>query len=305
MCRFRNSMCFGVLREEELKNVLVKPIEKPNSSLNSILVRLNRIITSLFSFNQNGLNLFVGVIRTFFYVCTHNKFTLLTHHLFRPQSKKPQSLVYDADKDDARKTRKKLRNASQLKASTRTDGQKPSKRKNAKLDWQRAVNLNSRGKDARITRTSSFLTIEADSLKLLATSTVSKQPQRPQRKLESRRKFRGVGAVASTCVGVGVKTSIDAKTTRTRACRRDVFCESTTSDDSSSDSGKLKVVKKKQKKKKQQQQQHPPSRKTNRGTEQSKRVCSAKTSRNNVWELFFLTNCETVLLVLLIIWNFE
>ncbi|KAG5323938.1 NNAD carboxypeptidase, partial [Acromyrmex heyeri] len=197
----------------------------------------------------------------------------------KPQSKKPQSLVYDADKDDARKTRKKLRrNASQLKASARTDGQKSSKRKNAKLDWQRAVNLNSRGKDARITRTSSFLTIEADSLKLLATSTVSKQPQRPQRKLESRRKFRGVGAVASTCVGVGAKTSV-AKTTRTRACRRDAFCESTTSDDASSDSGKPKVVKKKQKKKKQQQ---PPPRKTNRGTEQSKRVCSAKTSRNNV-----------------------
>ncbi|KAG5347830.1 NNAD carboxypeptidase, partial [Acromyrmex charruanus] len=197
----------------------------------------------------------------------------------KPQSKKPQSLVY-ADKNDARKTRKKLRrNASQLKASARTDGQKSSKRKNAKLDWQRAVNLNSRGKDARITRTSSFLTIEADSLKLLATSTVSKQPQRPQRKLESRRKFRGVGAVASTCVGVGAKTSV-AKTTRTRACRRDAFCESTTSDDASSDSGKPKVVKKKQKKKKQQQQ--PLPRKTNRGTEQSKRVCSAKTSRNNV-----------------------
>ncbi|XP_018315910.1 cytosolic carboxypeptidase 2 [Mycetomoellerius zeteki] len=201
----------------------------------------------------------------------------------KPQSKKAQSLVYDADKDNARKSRKKLRrNASQLKTSARTDGQKPSKRKNAKLDWQRAVNLNSRGKDARITRTSSLLTIEADSLKLLATSTVSKQPQRPQRKLESRRKFRSVGAVASTCISVGAKTSV-AKTTRTRVCHRDAFCESTTSDDASSDSGKPKVVKKKQKKKKQQQQQQqPPSRKTNRETEQSKRVCSAKTSRNNV-----------------------
>ncbi|XP_018365065.1 PREDICTED: cytosolic carboxypeptidase 2 [Trachymyrmex cornetzi] len=196
----------------------------------------------------------------------------------KPQSKKP--LVYDTDKDDARKTRKKLRrNASQLKASARTDGQKPSKRKNAKLDWQRAMDLNSRGKDAR---TSSLLTIEADSLKLLATSTVSKQPQRPQRKLESRRKFRGVGAVASTCVGVGAKTSV-TKTTRTRACRRDALCESTTSDDASSDSGKPKVVKKKQKKKKQQQQQQqPPPRKTNRGIEQTKRVYSAKTSCNNV-----------------------
>ncbi|XP_025992726.2 uncharacterized protein LOC105203436 [Solenopsis invicta] len=198
----------------------------------------------------------------------------------KSQSKKAQSPVYDADKDDARKTRKKSRrNATQMKVVVRTDGQKPSsRRKSTRLDWQRAVTLNSRGKDVRIARTSSLLTIEADSLKLLAASTTaSKQPQRPQRKLESRRKFRGVGAVASTCVGVGAKASA-AKPMRTRACRRDAFCESTTSDDSSSDSGKLKVVKKKQKKKKQQQ----PPRKPNRGTEQGKRVCSAKTSRNNV-----------------------
>jgi len=233
---------------------------------------------------------FVAVRRTFFYLlrpfgilrerCAQNICSDLTHFLFRPQ-KKAQSLVYDADKDDARKTQKKLRrNVSQLKAVARTDGQKPSRRKNAKLDWQRAVTLDSRGKDARITRISSLLTIEADSLKLLASSTAPKQPQRQQRKLEPRRKFRGVGAVASTCVGA--KTSV-AKPTRTRACRRDAFCESTTSDDASSDSGKPKVVKKKQKKKKQPQQQPPPRKSTtNRGMEQSKRVCSAKISRDNI-----------------------
>ncbi|XP_036145317.1 cytosolic carboxypeptidase 2 [Monomorium pharaonis] len=208
----------------------------------------------------------------------------------KPRSKKPaQSPVYDADKDDARKTRKKSRrNAAQ--AAARTDAQKPSsRRKNARLDWQRVVTLNSRGKDVRIARASSLLAIEADSLKLLAassssSSSSSKQPQRSPRKLEPRRKFRGVGvAVASTCgVGVaGAKRTCAAKPTRSRACRRDAFCESTTSDDASSDSGKPKVVKKKQKKKKQQQQQQP--RKPSRGTEQSKRVCSsAKTSRNNV-----------------------
>ncbi|XP_011881907.1 PREDICTED: cytosolic carboxypeptidase 2-like [Vollenhovia emeryi] len=201
----------------------------------------------------------------------------------KPQSKKTLSLAYDTDKDDTRKTRKKSRrNGSQLKTATRTDGQKPSRRKNARFDWQRAVDLNSRGKDARIARTSSLLTIEADSLKLLAASTTSKQSQQPQRKLDSRRKFRGVGAVATTCVGIGAKTSA-AKPTRTRACRRDAFCESTTSDDASSDSGKPKVMKKKQKKKKQSQQQPPPRKlMANRGTEQDKRVYSVKTSRNNV-----------------------
>lgn len=179
------------------------------------------------------------------------------------------------DKDDARKTRKKSRrNGSQLKAAARADEQKPSRRKNARLDWQRAVNLNSRSKDAKIARTSSLLTIEADSLKLLAASTTSKQL--PSRKLEPRRKFRGVGAVVSTCVGA--KTSA-AKPTRMRACRRDAFCESTTSDDASSDSGKPKVIKKKQKKKKQPMLSRKPM--VNRGTEQSKHACSVKTSRNN------------------------
>ncbi|XP_029166234.1 cytosolic carboxypeptidase 2 [Nylanderia fulva] len=197
----------------------------------------------------------------------------------KSQSKKVQLLIYDEDKDDVRKTRKKSRRkrqqgiadqtTSQVKVSTRSDlGRKTSRnKKNSKLDWQRAVNLNSRIKDARSAKiSSSFLTIEADSLKLLATSTVS--PQRPpHRKLEPRRKFRG--AVASTTA----KTPKPART-----CRRDTFCESTTSDDVSSDSGKItKVTKKKQKKKKQQLRKSA----TSRGTE-IKRASSAKTTRNNV-----------------------
>ncbi|KMQ95365.1 cytosolic carboxypeptidase 2-like protein [Lasius niger] len=204
------------------------------------------------------------------------------------QSKKVQLLVYDEDKDEVRKTRKKSRrkrqqvadqNASQLKVSARTDvGRKTSRKKNSKLDWQRAVNLNSRIKDARGAKiSSSFLTIEADSLKLLAAASTAPPQRPPNRKLEPRRKFRGVGTVASTCVGVGAKVSKPART-----CRRDTFCESSTSDDVSSDSGKItKVTKKKQKKKKQQQQQLRKSA-ANRGTEQIKRASSAKTTRNNV-----------------------
>lgn len=196
-------------------------------------------------------------------------------------------LVYDEDKDEVRKTRKKSRrkrqqvadqNASQLKVSARTDvGRKTSRKKNSKLDWQRAVNLNSRIKDARGAKiSSSFLTIEADSLKLLAAASTAPPQRPPNRKLEPRQKFRGVGTVASTCVGVGAKASKPART-----CRRDTFCESSTSDDVSSDSGKItKVTKKKQKKKKQQQQLRKSA--ANRGTEQIKRASSAKTTRNNV-----------------------
>lgn len=197
------------------------------------------------------------------------------YHLFRQtQFKKVQLLVYDEDKDNVRKTRKKSRrkrqsvaeNASQMKASARADGQKTSKKKNSKLDWQRTVNLDSRIKDAKKV-SSSYLTIEAGSLKLLTAS--STPPKRPQRKLEPRRKFRGVGTVATTC--------IPAKTKPGRSCRRDVFCESTTSDDVSSDSGKPKVTKKKQKKKKQQQLRKS----ANRESERIKRASSAKTTRNN------------------------
>jgi len=204
------------------------------------------------------------------------------YHLFRQtQFKKVQLLVYDEDKDDARKTRKKSRrkrqdvaeNASQMKVSVRADGQKTSKKKNSKLVWQRTVNLDSRIKDAKSAKvSSSYLTIEAGSLKLLAASGTP--PKRPQRKLEPRRKFRGVDTVATTC--------IPAKAKAGRSCRRDAFCESTTSDDVSSDSGKPKVTKKKQKKKKQQLRKS-----ANRGSERIKRASSAKTIRDNVWSLFW------------------
>nr|XP_012234961.1 PREDICTED: cytosolic carboxypeptidase 2 [Linepithema humile]XP_012234962.1 PREDICTED: cytosolic carboxypeptidase 2 [Linepithema humile] len=204
----------------------------------------------------------------------------------KPQSKKVQPLAYDEDKEDARKTRKSRRkrqgvaeNASQLKEAVRTDVPRSSKKKSSRIDWQRAVNFNSRVKDAKGSRTA-FLTIEADSLKLLAASSATLKPPQRSRKLESRRKFRGIGTVATTCVSVakaGVMKSTKAPHQR-RSCHRDGFCESTTSDDTSSDSGKPKVVKKKQKKKKKQQ-----SRKSeNRGIAQSKRASSAKTLRNNI-----------------------
>lgn len=162
-----------------------------------------------------------------------------------------------------------------MKASTRTDGQKTSKKKNSKLDWQQTVNLDSRIKDAKSAKvSSSYLTIEAGSLKLLAASNTP--PKRSQRKLEPRRKFRGVDTVIAAC--------IPAKAKPGRSCRRDAFCESTTSDDVSSDSGKPKVTKKKQKKKKQQQQLRKSA---NRGSERIKRASSAKTIRNNVWSSFW------------------
>ncbi|XP_025162604.1 cytosolic carboxypeptidase 2 [Harpegnathos saltator] len=225
------------------------------------------------------------------------------------QSKKPQSLAYEESKVDSRKTRRKSRRKRQGVAAEslpaqlkevvdRADGSsKPSsKKKSSKFDWvQRAVNFNSRMKDARGAK-SSFLAIEADSLKLLTASTTTPKKQRVQsqsqrpRKLEPRRKFRGIGVVASTCVDVinktGGKVTRQPPRTPTTRSRRDALfrCESSTSDDASSlydVSSKPKTVKKKQKKKKQQQlsKKQPPA---NRTTERRKRACSAKALRDNV-----------------------
>lgn len=229
----------------------------------------------------------------------------MTYHcIFRLQSKK--SLAYGESRDDSRKTRRKSRRKRQGAAAEslppqlkevvgRADGSSKSsssssKKKSSKFDWHRAVN--SRMKDVRGAKTS-YLAIEADSLKLLTVSTTPKkqsQQQRP-RKLEPRRKFRGVGAVASTCVGVASKAGGKVArqpprtpTSKTRSRRDAIFrCESSTSDDASSSyetSGKPKVAKKKQKKKQQQtsRKQAPAG----RTTEQRKRASSAKTLRDNV-----------------------
>lgn len=180
-------------------------------------------------------------------------------------------------KKSRRKRQSVVENASQLKETARADGPRSSKKKSSRIDWQRAVNFKSRVKDAKDARTS-FLTIEADSLKLLATSSATPKPQR-SRKLESRKKFRGVGTIAS-CINVAKANIMKATKAphQRQSCHRDAFCESTTSDDTSSDSSKPKIIKKKQKKKKKQQSRKPE----NRGIEQSKRASSAKTLRNNI-----------------------
>ncbi|EZA59843.1 Cytosolic carboxypeptidase NnaD [Ooceraea biroi] len=202
----------------------------------------------------------------------------------KSQSKKTQ-IVDEGARDDARKTaRKKSRRKrqagvaenAQLKETAGADARKSTKKRDPRMDWQRlATNPRSRIKDHAKEARTSFLTIEADSLKLLESA---KQPQRPRKLDSSRKKFRSVGAVASMCVA---RTS-DAKSRtprRPHACRHDValFCESTTSDDSSSDSEKQpKAAKKKPKKKK-----RPRSRKlATRGAEQSKN--GTKNLRSNV-----------------------
>lgn len=169
-------------------------------------------------------------------------------------------------------------NIPKFKEIVRTDEET---KKSPKINWQRTVKLNSRIKESKSTRTSSLLTIQADALKLLSTS---KQLPEQQRKLESRRKFRSVGTVASTCVDAA-KTAIVAKQSRRTLITRpahDTFCESSLSDDNaSSDSAKLKATKKTQKKKKKKKQQPRRLAPMNR---EIKRASSAKMQllRNNL-----------------------
>ncbi|XP_014485623.1 PREDICTED: cytosolic carboxypeptidase 2 [Dinoponera quadriceps] len=211
----------------------------------------------------------------------------------KPQSKKP--LAYDeAGEEDSRKSRRKSRRKrpgagilpARLKEGRADASSKSltasSKKKSTKFDWQRAVSLNSRMKETRGAK-GSFLAIEADSLKLLAASSATpKKPQQPRKLEVPRRRFRGAGAVTSTCVGKVARQP--ARTPTSGVARRDAIfrCESsTTSDDDASyeTAGKAKPAKKKQqKKKKQQQSSKKQANKTT--TERRKRACSAKALRD-------------------------
>jgi len=214
----------------------------------------------------------------------HPPFEIDIHYLSRSQSGKTQ--LDEAARGNVRKTsRRKLRQKLQpgiaeniqLKETARMDTRK-SKKRDSRMDWQRlAANPRSRIKDhAKSART--FLTIEADSLKLLT----AKQSQHPRKLESSRKKFRNIAAVTTMCVGDVSRTS-DTKSRTSRRlheCPRDValFCESTTSDDASSDSEKQsKTMKKKQKKKK-----WPQSQKLiKRGVQRSKHAIGTKTLDNN------------------------
>jgi (p)ppGpp synthase/HD superfamily hydrolase len=209
----------------------------------------------------------------------HPPFEINIYHLSRSQSGKTQ--LDEAARDNVRKTsrrksRRKLQTGIaeniQLKETARVDIRK-SKKRDSRMDWQRlAANPRSRIKDHAKSARTSFLTIEADSLKLLA----AKQSQRPRKLESSRKKFRNIAMcdVSST-------SNVKSRTSRRSHERpRDValFCESTTSDDASSDSEKQpKTVKKKQKKKKRPQSQKL----TKKGTQRGKHAIGTKTLDSN------------------------
>ncbi|XP_076753727.1 cytosolic carboxypeptidase 2 [Xylocopa sonorina] len=131
----------------------------------------------------------------------------------------------------------------------RRDAERKPKKKKSPFKWQRIVNLNSSVQETRRGKTS-FLTINADSLKLITLEVPSRMETR-QRKVESRRKNGKNGSTRS--VSNGAKT-VTKSTSRAHIQLQPLIvplCDSSPSDNDSADSRGHKISKKKQKKKKQ------------------------------------------------------
>ncbi|KOC68890.1 Cytosolic carboxypeptidase NnaD [Habropoda laboriosa] len=209
--------------------------------------------------------------------------------LLKSCSKKLQSLDYNVNVENStRKMHRKYksedairsRNSSPEVKNQREDIERKQRKKKSPLKWQKIVDLNSRVEEI-CHRKASYLTIKADSLKLVTLQVPSKVQTR-QRKIESRRKHRKNGANC-TIASVG-KTSDVAKSQIQSHSRSHIqliqplivpLCDSFSSDNDSTDSRKQRTSKKKQKKKKQ-------SKKTKSTTAagRKKRATSANVLRN-------------------------
>ncbi|XP_066581955.1 cytosolic carboxypeptidase 2 [Prorops nasuta] len=174
--------------------------------------------------------------------------------LLRSCSEKLQTLDYVEEKYGIKKSRKKWRrrrvlqgNDIELEPEEIPDEEvKATKKKRSRIKWQKAVNMNSRVKDTCNTK-SSFLSIKADSLKLLNLNA-SKQVS----KIETRRKFRNGGIVVATVSSKKqsrIKTKVDDTI---KMGLIEPLCDSSSTDDELLSNSNNKTAKKKDKKKKQQ-----------------------------------------------------
>ncbi|CAK9797042.1 Cytosolic carboxypeptidase Nna1 [Anthophora plagiata] len=209
--------------------------------------------------------------------------------LLKSCTNKLQSLEYVNVENSVKKIQERYRNedagcsrdSSPDVKSQRRDIERKQRKKKTPVRWQKIVNLNSKV-DEICRRKMSYLTIKADSLKLVTLEVPSKVQTRQQRKIESRRKHRKTGA-NSTISNVG-KTSNVAKSQIQSHSRSHVqliqplivpLCDSFSSDNDSADSRKQKASKKKHKKKRQSKKL-----KTTATTGRKKRATSANLLRN-------------------------
>lgn len=210
----------------------------------------------------------------------HRRATVGKISAFRSCTKKLQSLEY-VDTGDSKVSKrahrcKREKTMRAKEASLETEEETRDERKSRKklrYKWQKVVNIGSKMKEA-CHRKTSFLTINADSLRLVTAVEIPSKSQARQRRVESRRKHRRSNASCS--VSNVDKISVVKSQSRSRMQLQPLIiplCDSFSSDNDSTDPQRKRVSKKKQKKKQSK----------NRSTSvvgRKKRANSAKPLRN-------------------------
>ncbi|KZC06993.1 Cytosolic carboxypeptidase NnaD [Dufourea novaeangliae] len=185
--------------------------------------------------------------------------------LLRSCTKRLESLEYININGNDRGTQSKCkreeiqstRDASPNVEDQRQESSRKSRKKKPRLKWQKIINFSSKVKETCHGKTS-FLTINADSLKLVTVEMPSK-PQTRQNRVESRRKHRISGATCSIANATKTPSVVKPQQrlqsqSRSRMQLQPLIvplCDSFSSDNDSANSRRQKVQKKKQKKKKQ------------------------------------------------------
>ncbi|KAK9303389.1 hypothetical protein QLX08_004884 [Tetragonisca angustula] len=207
----------------------------------------------------------------------------MNNKILLKSTKKLQFLKYIDTESDTKEAENKYKRKDTTRSRESNLGGEPQdterkpRKKKSPFKWQKIVNLNSKVDEVRHRKTS-FLTINADTLKLVTLEVPSKVQTR-QQKIESRKHQKGCAARA---VSNGGKTSSIAKSQirlqpRSRIHLQPLIvplCDSFSSDNESTDSRKQRITKKKYKKK-QLKKTKPAA-----ATGKKKRATSASALRN-------------------------
>ncbi|XP_068979305.1 cytosolic carboxypeptidase 2-like [Bombus flavifrons] len=204
-------------------------------------------------------------------------------------TKKLQFVEYIDTEDNMKEIQNKYKREDTMRSkdsslrveSQRQNAEQKPRKKKSPLKWQKIVNLNSRVEEM-CHRKTSFLTIKADSLKLVTLEVPSKIQTR-QHKIESRRKHRKSCATCTVSNGGKISSVTKSQLHLQSHSRSHIqlqplivpLCDSFSSENDSIDSRTQRASKKKYKKKKQLKKM-----KSTPATGKKKRVTSANVLRN-------------------------
>ncbi|KAK1129290.1 hypothetical protein K0M31_020418 [Melipona bicolor] len=184
----------------------------------------------------------------------------INNKILLKSTKKLQFLKYIDKENNTKEAQNKYKRKDTIRSKENNldaepqDTERKPKKKKSPFKWQKIINLNSKVEEVRHRKTS-FLTIKADTLKLVTLEVPSKV-QTQQHKIESRKHQKGC---ATRTVSNGGKTSSIAKSqmrlqphSRSHVHLQPLIvplCDSFSSDNESTDSHKQRISKKKYKKK--------------------------------------------------------